>query len=169
MEYGDEFYRKIYVFDPKKGKTETILDDGSYTITKNGELLGQNNSTLPDGNSANTTAAGVSSDLTKHDDYHTTKAEFESNVIYMTRYAVLIIGFLTVLYILLMILLITVYFCIYVIDDVKKRRVFSVEQARRNVTFMRLMNYIPYSQFVISEAKDCPICLQEFTPNCQVV
>lgn len=44
-----------------------------------------------------------------------------------------------------------------------------MERARRNVTFMRMMNCIPYSSFVISDSKDCPICLQEFTPDCQVV
>lgn len=38
IEYGDEFYRKIYVQNPMVGKTETLLDDGSYEV-KNGTLM----------------------------------------------------------------------------------------------------------------------------------
>ena len=40
IEYGDEFSRHIYVFNPEKNQTETINDDGTYVI-KNGTLIGR--------------------------------------------------------------------------------------------------------------------------------
>lgn len=34
---------------------------------------------------------------------------------------------------------------------------------------MNLMNHFPYSKFVLSEARDCPICFEYFKDDCEVV
>lgn len=38
--YGNSFKRKIFVFDPEKNETKTIMDDGTYII-KDGRIVGR--------------------------------------------------------------------------------------------------------------------------------
>jgi hypothetical protein len=148
IEYGDEFYRKIYIYNQQSNETEAINDDGTYIIS-NDTLVGR-----------------INQDNTTFTETKKMRAEFEPDLVFMTRYFFLIISFLSMIFILVMILLISMYFCFHVIDDVKARRVLTYERARRNVAIMRMMNCVPYSNFMIGESKDCPICLQEFTQDC---
>lgn len=39
MSYGDEFSRKMYLIDPRRNTTKTIIDDGAYVI-ENGTVIG---------------------------------------------------------------------------------------------------------------------------------
>lgn len=151
IEYGDEFYRKLYVFDPAKNETVTINDDGSFVV-KNGTLVGR-----------------ISLDDAKFIETMKLKAEFEPALMYTVRYLFLVISFLSMIFVLVTIILVSMYFCFHLIDEVKTRKQLSHERAMKNIAIMRMMNCLPYSNFILSEAKDCPICLQEFTPQCQVV
>jgi len=40
IKYGDEFNRKIYVYDPSKRDWDTIEDDGTYII-KDDKIVGR--------------------------------------------------------------------------------------------------------------------------------
>ena len=46
---------------------------------------------------------------------------------------------------------------------------YSERRINRNGQLMNAMKKIPYSQFMLQEARDCPICLESFTNTDDVV
>ena len=148
IEYGDGFSRQIYVFNPVKNETESINDDGTFVI-KNGTLVGR-----------------IRLEDAKIIETKRVKASLEPALLFYARYLFLLLGMLALIFLLVFLIMISMYFCFHAIDSVKSNRIISQERAARNAAIMRMMNCLPYSAFMISESRDCPICLQEFTQKC---
>lgn len=147
----------MYLIDPKTLKMKSVMDDGTYVI-KDGVVVGRQ--TLNEAEKKESIAM---------------QAKFESNFIYYTRYFLLLIGLLFVLFVITMLLLMVFVFCVILTDmfvgqsTEEQRRRMSVDNAMRNGRMMNVMKRIPYANFMLKEARDCPICLESFNEKSQVV
>lgn len=69
-----------------------------------------------------------------------------------------------------MMVLITFYILKSVIDVHNKYKPeVTFDQVSRNAMLMNAMSHFPYSTFMLSEARDCPICFEQFANNSEVV
>lgn len=50
-----------------------------------------------------------------------------------------------------------------------KDELYDERVVARNAGVMNIMHYMPFSRFLLREAQDCPICLESFTEEDQVV
>jgi len=82
-------------------------------------------------------------------------------MIFMSRYTGLIILFLLMIFVLMMILMMMMFYCSTAPIKIHSRhaRAQTMQAAMRNATIMNMIRRVPYSQFMLQEARDCPICL----------
>ena len=66
-------------------------------------------------------------------------------------------------------MVISLFFLLKTVNRIHARYRISVRTAMRNGLLMNLMNRFPYSKFMLSEARDCPICFEQFKDDCEVV
>lgn len=93
---------------------------------------------------------------------HSVKGKVEPMNIYMSRQLFLILLFGVVIFILMMIILVSIFYCMSTSIKVQARHAnrINVEAAMRNGRIMNIMSKIPYSRFMLSGDRDCPICLR---------
>ena len=97
------------------------------------------------------------------------KAHLEPFMVYFGRYFFLILSTLILIFILVVIIMSTWIFCFTTVTRTHNKRRITVETAKRNAMIMKFMSCVPYSRFMLDEGKDCPICLEVFTDEDQVV
>lgn len=116
-----------------------------------------NNGTLPDLSLKNLTT----SEPTFKED-HSVKGKLEPMNIFMSRQVFIILLFGVVIFVMMMIILISIFYCMSTSIKVQARNAnrINVETAMRNGQIMNIMSKIPYSRFMLSGERDCPICLR---------
>lgn len=72
-------------------------------------------------------------------------------------------------FLLLSIMIIVLFFLFKTVNRIHARTRITVQTALLHGQVMRLMNRFPYSKFMLREARDCPICFEQFTDKCEVV
>lgn len=69
-----------------------------------------------------------------------------------------------------MMIIVTFYIFKSIVDVHNKYRPeVSYTQVSRNAMLMNAMSHFPYSTFMLSEARDCPICFEQFNDKSEVV
>lgn len=73
-------------------------------------------------------------------------------------------------------LIFSLTYCIIMTDkyvgserSAEQRRHISANNAMRNGRMMKIVTKLPYGKFMLKEARDCPICLESFNDQAQVV
>lgn len=77
----------------------------------------------------------------------------------MGRFFFLGLSLLAFLFVLMMILLMLIYYCMAGVIQSKSGRRAEVDAIMNQGRLMNLMSYIPYSKFMMDGERDCPICL----------
>ena len=94
-------------------------------------------------------------------------------MIYSIRFLFLVICLIAVIFILLFLIMLAIYFIdlmtrLYTGKD-PETGTYPESTVMRTGRIMNIMKSIPYSTFMLREARDCPICLATFTDDCEVV
>ena len=99
------------------------------------------------------------------------KGKLEPMDIYRSRQVFMVMVFGIAIFAMMIGVLISIFYCMSTSVKVQARHAnrVNVEAAMRNGQIMNLMSRIPYSRFMLSEERDCPICLRQFTDDSQVV
>lgn len=151
---GKNFGRKIYVLDPQsKTHVKEIFDDGTYVI-KDGKINGRINI----------------SEAEKNEDMLYDK-KLEPQLTYIFRVIFLGIACIALVFITFFALIILLVVCYVLTFKFTGKDVNNISEGAvvRNGRLMNAMTSIPYSRFLLREAQDCPICLESFQEDSQVV
>lgn len=129
------------------------MDDGTYII-KNGTIIGRQSLKAAEKKEA-----------------HKVKTEIEPILFYTFRYVFLLITFVGLIFILLVLTTILMFLCFELASKCsgKAEQPLSIQKVMFNGRMMNVMKRMPYSTFMLREARDCPICLDSFRPDSQVV
>ena len=95
----------------------------------------------------------------------------ESNEAFVVRLSVMVIIVFALALLLLTLMTMSIFWMVKAINKVHgkyKVRV-TVRQAMRNGMLMNIMSHFPYSTFMLQEARDCPICFEQFDDDSDVV
>lgn len=153
LEYGPEFRRKIFLIDDQAtGKAHVTYDDGTFFIASDGSLQGR-------------------VELDEAPRYYPVRGHIEGKANYYCRFFFLLMILLGLTMILMSLLVLSLFYMVKVITKVHctyRDRV-TVHSTLRNGMIMNFMTHFPYSQFMLSEARDCPICFEPFSVQDQVV
>ena len=179
IEFGDEFKRKMLLQQPQN-KTLEAYDDGSYMI-QGEDVVGriqyiEQNATSLSGNQTGATnnittiSAGDGNTLMFKED-RSVHGKAEPAAVHAGRYMFIVLCFMALIFVMMMIMLMTIFYCMSTSIKIQARHAnrVNVEAAMRNGRIMNIMSKIPYSRFMLSEERDCPICLRQFTDECEVV
>ena len=165
VQFGNEFRRKVFV---QVGAPQISLDgvlqhmvelhynDGTYMFDNKGRITGQ--IILQD------RGAKRKGDLDT-----SVRGRVESQLNYFRRIFVGLVFLTGLTTLLVTVMVISLFYMLKSVQKMHSRYRVSVRQALRNGIVMNLMNRFPYSKFMLSEARDCPICFENFNENCEVV
>lgn len=91
IKYGDEFNRKMYLFDPEHNRFETVSDDGTYVI-HNGTIVGRQDL-----------------ETAKMVEKMNVKMHWEPKVTYICRFVMMIFGVLIIFMLMFTLVVMMVY------------------------------------------------------------
>ena len=97
------------------------------------------------------------------------KGHIEPKNTYLRRCFFISFVLLALTTLMLFTMVISLFYILKSINQIHARYKVTIETAIQNGHIMRLMNNFPYSKFMLSEARDCPICFEQFKDDCQVV
>lgn len=143
----------MYLMDPVRNTSKTVYDDGTYII-EDEKVVGRQS---------------IEKDKLKED--VSKKADMEPIAFYLTRVLCVVLCILTLIFLLLILLSMAILLCILITERYAGRddaRI-QIETVMRNGRIMSVMKSMPFSTFMLRQARDCPICLEVFTDEDEVV
>lgn len=95
----------------------------------------------------------------------------EPMAIYMSRITFLVVCILVLIFLLLILMSMAGLLCILITEKYAGQddSIVYADVALRNGRIMNVMRSIPYSTFMLRTARDCPICLDSFNDDSEVV
>ena len=89
---------------------------------------------------------------------------------YYLRYLIAGLLLLSLIFVVMMLLIMLMYWCLTVTSQSRTGRKADIEAIMKQGRLMSLMSNVPYSKLLLLDGeRDCPICLMQFTDECQVV